>query len=315
MRLPSCVRARPGAPPLPPPSGPAAGRGRHVRTAPAARLGHQCPASLLLLVAAYGGPSRAARDRARQPSRSSSLSTTTSRPRASSHRACPCPGPTRACGRASLAHALHDAYTDMIYVLLPVWQAEFGWATARSPPCGASTPGPWRPSRCRAAGWPSVSARTVLVAGTVLAAPRLRVGRPLRRAARPLRRPRAVGRGSEHAASARFRGSVPRLWRDGTRSARHLQLRERLGKAALPALTALLLAIMPWRPALWLLAPPRPVRGGRGPAAWFPPSRSVADGSERRAAPKGREAPLAAAAASACCSPSACSTAACAWAS
>ncbi len=26
---------------------------------------------------------------------------------------------------ASLAHALHDGYTDMIYVLLPVWQTEF----------------------------------------------------------------------------------------------------------------------------------------------------------------------------------------------
>src|SRR5437763_17176788 len=27
-----------------------------------------------------------------------------------------------ACG----AHALHDGYTDLLYVLLPVWQAEFG---------------------------------------------------------------------------------------------------------------------------------------------------------------------------------------------
>ena len=27
---------------------------------------------------------------------------------------------------AGLAHALHDGYTDVIYVLLPVWQAEFG---------------------------------------------------------------------------------------------------------------------------------------------------------------------------------------------
>ena len=27
---------------------------------------------------------------------------------------------------AGLAHALHDGYTDMIYVLLPVWQTEFG---------------------------------------------------------------------------------------------------------------------------------------------------------------------------------------------
>src|ERR1700753_2845221 len=27
-----------------------------------------------------------------------------------------------ACG----AHALHDGYTDLVYVLLPIWQAEFG---------------------------------------------------------------------------------------------------------------------------------------------------------------------------------------------
>ena len=27
---------------------------------------------------------------------------------------------------ASGAHALHDGYTDLIYVMLPIWQAEFG---------------------------------------------------------------------------------------------------------------------------------------------------------------------------------------------
>jgi MFS family permease len=27
---------------------------------------------------------------------------------------------------AGMAHALHDGYTDTIFVLLPVWQAEFG---------------------------------------------------------------------------------------------------------------------------------------------------------------------------------------------
>ena len=32
----------------------------------------------------------------------------------------------RAMSVASGAHALHDGYTDLIYVLLPVWQAEFG---------------------------------------------------------------------------------------------------------------------------------------------------------------------------------------------
>jgi MFS family permease len=40
-------------------------------------------------------------------------------------------GPTkneerRAAGVAFGAHALHDGYTDLIYVMLPVWQAEFG---------------------------------------------------------------------------------------------------------------------------------------------------------------------------------------------
>ena len=31
-----------------------------------------------------------------------------------------------ACG----AHALHDGYTDLIYVMLPIWQAEFGLSYA-----------------------------------------------------------------------------------------------------------------------------------------------------------------------------------------
>ena len=32
----------------------------------------------------------------------------------------------RSLGGACLAHALHDGYTDLLYVLLPVWQTEFG---------------------------------------------------------------------------------------------------------------------------------------------------------------------------------------------
>src|SRR5262245_36409234 len=32
----------------------------------------------------------------------------------------------RALGIASAAHVLHDGYTDLLYVLLPVWQSEFG---------------------------------------------------------------------------------------------------------------------------------------------------------------------------------------------
>src|SRR4249920_112931 len=32
----------------------------------------------------------------------------------------------RAMGVACGAHVLHDGYTDLLYVLLPLWQAEFG---------------------------------------------------------------------------------------------------------------------------------------------------------------------------------------------
>ena len=34
--------------------------------------------------------------------------------------------PARSLGGGCIAHALHDGLTDMMYVLLPVWQAQFG---------------------------------------------------------------------------------------------------------------------------------------------------------------------------------------------
>src|SRR6202453_4365429 len=33
---------------------------------------------------------------------------------------------TRTLWTACAAHALHDGYSDLIYLLLPIWQAEFG---------------------------------------------------------------------------------------------------------------------------------------------------------------------------------------------
>src|SRR5216684_6636513 len=35
-----------------------------------------------------------------------------------------------ALGVACGAHALHDGYTDLVYVMLPIWQAEFGLSYA-----------------------------------------------------------------------------------------------------------------------------------------------------------------------------------------
>src|ERR1700761_1543870 len=36
----------------------------------------------------------------------------------------------RAAAVAGAAHALHDGYTDLIYIMLPIWQAEFGLSYA-----------------------------------------------------------------------------------------------------------------------------------------------------------------------------------------
>src|SRR5262245_61088813 len=36
------------------------------------------------------------------------------------------PDERRALGVACGAHALHDGYTDLVYVMLPIWQTEFG---------------------------------------------------------------------------------------------------------------------------------------------------------------------------------------------
>src|SRR5215471_15100319 len=36
------------------------------------------------------------------------------------------PSERRAFAVAASAHVVHDGYTDLLYVLLPVWQAEFG---------------------------------------------------------------------------------------------------------------------------------------------------------------------------------------------
>lgn len=44
---------------------------------------------------------------------------------------------------AGFAHALHDGYTDLIYVLLPVWQSEFALGYGVLAMCVACTQVPW----------------------------------------------------------------------------------------------------------------------------------------------------------------------------
>lgn len=172
-----------------------------------------------------------------------------------SHPAPATPQARRALSGASLAHALHDGYTDLILILLPVWQPEFGLgygalAALRGLYAGAMA----------ALQVPSVrlaeriGGRTVLVAGTVLAAAGyalagLSGGLLGLCAALALS---GAGSGTQHPLAAAV---VAHAYGSAARGPLGVyNFAGDIGKAALPALAALLLMVMAWRPALWLLA-------------------------------------------------------------
>lgn len=170
--------------------------------------------------------------------------------------AVPHPEARRALRGAAVAHALHDGYTDMIYVLLPVWQAEFALgyaalAALRGVYSGAmaalQVPAGWLAER-----W--LGGRAVLVAGTVLSAlgyalaglsgglAGLCAALAVAGAGSATQHPLASAAVSS-AFGAKARGPLGVYNFSGD-----------LGKAALPALLGLLIAAMSWRSALWLMA-------------------------------------------------------------
>ena len=184
---------------------------------------------------------------------------------------------------AGLAHALHDGYTDLIYVLLPVWQAEFGLDYAVLALLRGLYAGSMAclqlPAGQLAARW---GGRVVLALGTALAALGyvlagfsggllgLCAALALAGAGSSTQHPIASAAVSR-AYGAQARGPL------GT-----YNFAGDLGKAAIPAGTSLLLTIMPWRHSLWILAAagfavaaavalllpasPRPLAGGNGKA-------------------------------------------------
>lgn len=156
---------------------------------------------------------------------------------------------------ASAAHALHDGYTDLIYVLLPIWQGEFALgygllAALRGLYAGAMAVCQIPAGRC-AERW---DGRLVLTLGTALAAVGYAmagwssglVGLALALGVS------GAGSGAQHpiasAAVSRAYGSAAR----GPLGTYNFS--GDLGKAALPALISVLLALMPWRQSLWLMA-------------------------------------------------------------
>lgn len=168
------------------------------------------------------------------------------------------PAPThapRTLAVAGLAHALHDGYTDVIYVLLPVWQAEFGLgygrlATLRGLYAGAMALLQMPSGRLAAI----LGGRTVLAAGTALAA----LGYALAGAAGGLLGLSAAlavagaGGSTQHPIGS---GAVSRAYGLAARGPLGVyNFSGDLGKAAVPAAMSLVIAATSWRHALWGLS-------------------------------------------------------------
>jgi FSR family fosmidomycin resistance protein-like MFS transporter len=163
--------------------------------------------------------------------------------------------PRRVLTLAGIAHALHDGYTDLIYVLLPVWQAEFALgygmlAVVRGLYAGAMA-ALQLPAGLLAERF---GGRSILVVGTALAALGFAIaglsggliglclGLCLSGAGSSTQHPIA----STAVAQAYGEDSREPL---GT-----YNFTGDLGKAVFPPLTALLLTMMSWRASLWIIA-------------------------------------------------------------
>jgi MFS family permease len=161
----------------------------------------------------------------------------------------------RAAGVACGAHALHDGYTDLIYLMLPVWQAEFGLSYAQlgmlrgifaGSMAALQIPSGWLGERLGTA--PLLAAGTAVVglsfclaglsSGVAILAAALLIG--------------GIGASTQHPLAAAL---VARAFA-GSRSLKALgtyNFAGDIGKMTLPAAAGLLLLWMPWRPTLALL--------------------------------------------------------------
>ena len=165
------------------------------------------------------------------------------------------PAAPRALLAACLAHALHDGYTDGLYAFLPVWQAQFGLSYATLAAVRAlyyATMGGLQVPADRLLR--GASPRAALILSTLVAAAGLAImALPLGFAGLCLGLLVAgIGSSIQHP-----RGSMLVTDSYGAASRRALGLYNfagDLGKAVLPAVVALLLPVLAWRPVLGLLA-------------------------------------------------------------
>ncbi|MFH0298989.1 MFS transporter [Bradyrhizobium sp. 31Argb] len=165
------------------------------------------------------------------------------------------PAKSRSLLAACLTHALHDGYTDGLYAFLPVWQAQFGLSYAALAVVRAlyfGTMGGMQIPADRAVR--GLSPRAALILSTVAAAGGLLImALPFGFAGLCVGLVVAgIGSSIQHP-----RGSMLVTDSYGTASRRPLGIYNfsgDLGKAALPALVAVLLPIFAWQSVLGLMA-------------------------------------------------------------
>jgi FSR family fosmidomycin resistance protein-like MFS transporter len=156
---------------------------------------------------------------------------------------------------ACVAHALHDGYTDLIYVLLPLWQAEFGLsyealAMLRAGYAATMAGLQWPAGRLAE----RYGGRAVLIVGTVVAA----LGYALAGLSGTLFGLCAAlalsggGSSTQHPIAS---GSVSRAYGNTARGPLGIyNFSGDLGKATFPAAVSFLLIFMTWRHALWIMS-------------------------------------------------------------
>ena len=156
---------------------------------------------------------------------------------------------------ACAAHALHDGYTDLIYLLLPIWQAEFGLGygalaflrgVAAATMAGLQLPAGWAAER--------LGGRTVLALGTLLAA----LGYVLAGFSAGLiglcvaLAVTGCGLSTQHPIAS---AAVSRAYQDDARGPLGTyNFSGDIGKAAIPSGASLLLGLMSWHHMVWYLA-------------------------------------------------------------
>ncbi|MGL3211961.1 MFS transporter [Bradyrhizobium sp. BR 1433] len=162
---------------------------------------------------------------------------------------------TRTLTVTGLNHALHDGYTDVIYVLLPIWQAEFALsygllALLRGLYAGAMAGLQIPVGRIAE----RIDGKIILIAGTALSALGYAfagfsggvIGLGLALALS------GAGSSTQHPIAS---AAVSRAYGAAARGPLGIyNFSGDLGKAAIPALTSILLVIMSWRHALLVLA-------------------------------------------------------------